>query len=61
MVTVMALALAVWVVASLPPQLPGPGRRPVRVRAVRRRPEADVGAYVAEVATRLRSGVSTSE
>ncbi|MGM0386540.1 MAG: type II secretion system F family protein, partial [Actinomycetota bacterium] len=41
--------------------LPGPGRRPVQVRAVRRRPEADVGAFVAEVATRLRSGVSTSE
>lgn len=57
MVTVMALALALWVAASAPPRRHGGTRRPRRTR--RRRPEVDVGAYVAEVATRLRSGVAT--
>ncbi len=61
MVAVMAVALALWVLAGLPPRLPRQGRRRERVRTVRKRAETDVGAYVAEVATRLRSGVSTRE
>ncbi len=57
MVAVMALALGLWVLAHLPagrPRAPRPASRRARGRA----PEVDVGAYVAEVATRLRSGVA---
>ncbi|MDX5399045.1 MAG: type II secretion protein F [Actinomycetes bacterium] len=61
MVAVMAVAFALWVLASVPPRLPRQGRRRERVRTARNRAEPDVGAYVAEVATRLRSGVSTRE
>lgn len=61
MVAVMVLALALWAAACAPRRLPGTLRARGRARTARRRPAVDVASYVAEVATRLRSGAPTRE
>lgn len=57
---VMAVALALWVLACLPPRA-APVARVRRAARPTRRRAPDVGAYVAEVATRLRSGVPAEQ